>query len=176
MNKFNEYYEARNIITEIMKKDLLGPVKEDEVIEDPVKYYIAGKLYPIKTDSKDFSETFGIEQSNSEFKETESVKDDKSKTIKSSSYVFENSDEISLCNIPNPSAMGISFALNKNVPGFKILISYATYKEFIGSENVESNSKNAEKKNKKTLWKRYPHEYSYDYKLSSCKKFEENID
>lgn len=176
MSKFNEYYEARNIITEIMKKDLLGPVKEDEVIEDPVKYYIAGKLYPIKTDSKDFSETFGIEQSNSEFKEAESVKDDKSKTIKSSSYVFENSDEISLCNTPNPSAMGISFTLNKNVPGFKILISYATYKEFIDPENVESNSKNVEKKNKKTLWKRYPHEFSFDYKLSSGKKSEENID
>lgn len=177
MNKFDEYYEARNIITEIMKKDLLGPVKEDEVIEDPVKYYIAGKLYPVKTDSKDFSENFGIEQSNSEFKVAESVKNNKYKAKGSSNDVFENTDEISLCNTPNPSAMGISFTLNKDVSGFKILISYATYKEFIDSETAESNSEKLEtKKNKKTLWKRYPHEYSCDYKLSSGKKFEENID
>src|SRR5574344_1165429 len=174
MSKFDEYYEARNIITKIMKQDLLGPVKEDEIIEDPVRYYIAGKLYPIKTDSKDFSETFGVEQSASEFKEAESVKDDKSKTTNSSSYIFENSDEISLCNTPNPSAMGLSFTINTGVTNFKILVNYATYKEVseVETEENKAGSTDDKKNKKKTLWKRYPHEYILDYNISSTKKHE----
>ena len=174
MHKFDEYYEARNIITEIIKQDLLGPVKEDEIIEDPVRYYIAGKLYPIKTDIKDFSETFGVEQSASEFKEAESVSDDKSKTLNSSSYIFENSDEISLCNTPNPSAMGLSFTINAGVTNFKILVNYATYKEVseVESEKNKAGSTDGKKNKKKTLWKRYPHEYTLDYNVSSTKKYE----
>lgn len=174
MYKFDEYYEARNIVTKIIKQDLLGPVKEDEIIEDPARYYIAGKLYPIKTDIKDFSETFGIEQSASEFKESESVRDDKSKTTNLSSYVFENSDEISLCNTPNPSAMGLSFTINTGVTNFKISVNYATYKEFseVESENNKAESTDDKKKKKKTLWKRYPHEYTLDYNVSLTKKYE----
>ena len=44
---FGKYYEARNIVKEILKKDLLGPLAEDETIADyPVVYYVTGKLYP----------------------------------------------------------------------------------------------------------------------------------
>ena len=47
---FTEYYDARNIITEIISKDLLGPVEENEVIcgDRPLDYYILGKLLTIK--------------------------------------------------------------------------------------------------------------------------------
>ena len=42
-----EYYKARNIVKEILEKDLLGPLSDDEVIDDyPVVYYVTGKLYP----------------------------------------------------------------------------------------------------------------------------------
>ena len=42
---YDKYYKARSIVTEILEKDLLGPLSEDEIITDyPVVYYITGKL------------------------------------------------------------------------------------------------------------------------------------
>ena len=47
MGRYSEFYEAREKILEIVAEDLLGPVTEDEVInEPPTSYYIMGKLYP----------------------------------------------------------------------------------------------------------------------------------
>ena len=47
MGKYDDYYEARKVIYEIVRSDLLGPVFEDEVLnEAPTSYYIMGKLYP----------------------------------------------------------------------------------------------------------------------------------
>ena len=45
---YRDYYEARDIVTEILKKDFLGPLSDDEIIcdERPLDYYIVGKLYP----------------------------------------------------------------------------------------------------------------------------------
>lgn len=45
---YSEYYRARKIVKEIMTKDLMGPVKDDELLfgERPLEYYIVGKLYP----------------------------------------------------------------------------------------------------------------------------------
>ena len=50
---YTEYYEARSIITEIISKDLLGPVEENEIIcgDRPLDYYILGKLYPVDTEA-----------------------------------------------------------------------------------------------------------------------------
>jgi hypothetical protein len=40
MNKYDEYYKARTVIKDLVKKDLFGPVIEDEVIiEAPKQYY-----------------------------------------------------------------------------------------------------------------------------------------
>ena len=33
---YDKYYEARDIVTDILKKDLLGPVTEDEIIFNSV--------------------------------------------------------------------------------------------------------------------------------------------
>ena len=47
MKDFSEFYKARDSICEILEKDFIGPVTDDEVlIEFPTQYYIMGKLYP----------------------------------------------------------------------------------------------------------------------------------
>lgn len=44
---FKRYYEARRMVRDILEKDLLGPLSDDEMITDyPVVYYVTGKLYP----------------------------------------------------------------------------------------------------------------------------------
>lgn len=46
--ELEEYYRARDIMEELLRKDLYGPVAEDEVISDtwPHDYYICGMLFP----------------------------------------------------------------------------------------------------------------------------------
>ena len=51
MNR-NDYYSARDHVVEILRKDFLGPVTEDEILTElPLDYYILGKLYPQESDS-----------------------------------------------------------------------------------------------------------------------------
>ena len=47
MPDYSKFYEARKIITDILRDDLIGPVKKDEILPElPTQYYIMGKLYP----------------------------------------------------------------------------------------------------------------------------------
>jgi hypothetical protein len=103
---YSKYYEARDMITEILKKDFLGPLEEDEVIcdERPLDYYIIGKLYPQKNDADNT---------------TQSSADD--------CGTLDEEDCISLCNGRNPSSFGISFSLNKEGNSFNIDASAAKY-------------------------------------------------
>mgnify|MGYP007017361002 CR=1 FL=1 len=54
MADYKEFYEARKEIIDIVKKDLIGPVYEDEIlVERPTQYYVMGKLYPRAKDEQD---------------------------------------------------------------------------------------------------------------------------
>ena len=101
MADYSEFYRARNIINQILEKDLLGPVYEDEVLaEIPVSYYVMGKLYPPK------DQTEAEDMARNPFLETGTESYDAS---------------ISLTNQLNPSSMGITCTL---IPGTKeILVS-----------------------------------------------------
>lgn len=103
---FDKYYEAREKICEIMQKDLLGPVNDNEVIcgENPLDYYITGKLYP---------QCCGI-----------------ANQIKSSSEDcgdLDNEDSISLNGGNYPSSFGITFSLHKSCNTFNVKIYAAKY-------------------------------------------------
>lgn len=101
---FNKYYEARNIVKEILIKDLLGPLTEDEIINDyPVSYYMVGKLYP--QDCR-----FAMEHISSE---------DIGET--------EEEQNISLDEGKVPASMGVSFALKKSAKEFVISAKAALY-------------------------------------------------
>ncbi len=51
----DDYYRARDILEDLLRKDLYGPVTEDEVIGDtwPDEYYICGRLFPQGTPVSD---------------------------------------------------------------------------------------------------------------------------
>ena len=47
MSGYEKFYNARENIVDILRKDLIGPISPDEVLhENPERYYIMGKLYP----------------------------------------------------------------------------------------------------------------------------------
>lgn len=104
--KFDEYYSARDIIADIVKKDWLGPVTEDEIIcnEFPRDYYILGKLYPRESAVGELLAMSSEDCGN-----------------------LDEEDEISLCDGKNPSSFGISFAIAERARTFGILCKAARY-------------------------------------------------
>lgn len=103
---YDEYYKARDIVTDIIEKDLVGPVEKDEIIQGlPTSCYIIGKLYPR------CSASGNAEQHDTNF--------------------LEDSEEpldspISLSNQFEPSSMGITFAI-RNCANLRLMATYATY-------------------------------------------------
>lgn len=103
---YSQYYKARNIVTEIIKKDLLGPVEENEILcgERPLEYYILGKLYPRDNMSMGYSS---------------SANEDSKELIEE--------DVISYINERNPSSFGLSFSIYNEVEEIIIKSKAAKY-------------------------------------------------
>ena len=100
--RYDEYYHARDIITNIIQEDILGPLDENEVLEEsPISYYLVGKLYPRKV---------SIVQNDEEDEES-----------------FVDAEILSLGNGGYPSAMGMTFAITKGVRSFVVNIESAKY-------------------------------------------------
>lgn len=104
---FQKHYEARKIISEFLKKDLLGPVYDDEIISDstPDKYYLLGRLFPQKTKN---------EQENQETAGTEDGLD-----------IAEQ--PVNLYYSYLPSSMALSFTINAGIDQLEVEYGFAWY-------------------------------------------------
>jgi uncharacterized protein YktA (UPF0223 family) len=124
------------MITEIMEKDLLGPLTEDEIIcdERPLDYYIVGKLYPRQSDADSLSQ---------------SSADD--------CGALDEEDNISLCNGYNPSSFSVSVSLNPKIESFTVKTKAACY-TLIERDKAREILKFDDKKYKKNayFWRRQP--------------------
>ena len=110
---YQKYYEAREIVKEILEKDLLGPLTTNETINDyPIMYYISGKLYPQNCQ-------YVIDHS-----EPENIGD------------IEEEQNIALDNGRVPASMGLSFALSKSAKEIYISARAALYnpKEYVEND------------------------------------------
>lgn len=156
MNKYQEYYDARTAIVGIVKEDLLGPVYDDEVInEAPTSFYILGKLYPITEQQIGNDDNF--------------TATDLEKLDEDFALVSTNSKE--------PSAMGITFTLKSGVERVNIKCSYAFYipyslekaKEYnidLSSYETMISDSTDETKKKMMFWKRDYHEREFQISVS----------
>lgn len=108
MGKFDDFYDSGKIIAEILRKDSIGPVEEDEILSEiPTKYYIMGKLYPVDSSIEDNTQ--------GQISELEGMD-------------VEYEGSISLSNQREPSTMGITCALEDNTKGVKIHCEFAIYR------------------------------------------------
>ena len=109
MSRYSDFYEAREKIVRIVSEDLLGPVTEDEVLnEPPTSYYIMGKLYP-KTDQ-------------------EAEQDDN--TTSTDLDAIDADASLATANIKNPRAMGITYTVKKDTGDLCVTVNYAFYKPY----------------------------------------------
>ncbi|HAA26335.1 MAG TPA: hypothetical protein DCE11_09535, partial [Ruminiclostridium sp.] len=91
----DRFYTARKVIAEILEKDFIGPVANDEVLtEFPLQYYIMGKLYPQDDDS-------------------EALDLARNPLLENAAETYDAS--ISLSNQKNPSSMGITCTIKPDV-------------------------------------------------------------
>lgn len=130
------YYQARDILEEIISKDLLGPITEEEILcdEGPLDYYILGKLYP----------------QGSGF-------DEKVRSSSEDCGELEEETGVSLSYSRNPSSFGISFSLRAQVTAIKVFSQAAQYK-LITEDDARNELRFAEGsyKQKARFWKRMP--------------------
>lgn len=143
MPDFSEFYNARKIITEIMEKDLIGPVKEDETLtEFPLQYYIMGKLYP----QDDNSEVLDLARN---------------PFLENALETYDAS--ISLSNQRNPSSMGITCALRSEVNEILVSGSYAFYSQITYEDakihNIDISKWDITEKKPEYLWIRKPYNF-----------------
>ena len=148
MGKYDAFYKARNKIVEIVSEDLIGPVFKDEVINEyPTSYYIMGKLYPLINGDED------VDDSNTTSTDLESLE----------------GISLSATNVKEPSAMGITFTVDKSIQTIKCIVKYAFYSAFTIEEannkgldlsRYEESIKNKSEKELKRLifWKRSENE------------------
>lgn len=116
--KFEAYYKARDIIEDLIVKDIVGPVEENEKISDtdPIKYYSAGILYP---------QGYMINQEDNEKNPDETT--------------GNNGDHsLNLANSAYPSSFGVSFTILPDVLSFCINTEFAWY---IPNEKAKKESK-----------------------------------
>lgn len=128
--KYKKYYEARDIIQDIIAKDFIGPVEENEIIsEEPLKYYSMGILYPQNSD---------VEDDNLGQVDTDEPNE------KEESYY----EKVYLSNSYYPSSFSMTTTVKEGVSNICVNLSYAKYELVIDKLDENINSK----KNKK--WKR----------------------
>lgn len=113
--KFQKHYEARDLVQDIIEKDFLGPIEEDEIIcdERPLEFYILGKLYPQLTKSESSVECNDSDESYP----SENMGD----------IDTEGSEVISLSNENKPSSLGITFSTKFDTKEVNAKISLAKY-------------------------------------------------
>lgn len=157
MGKYSDFYSARQKILDIVCQDLLGPVYEDEIInEPPTSYYVMGKLYP-NTD-------------------TEPEADENTSSTELS--CIDEDSSLAGANVREPHAMGVTITVKPEVEEIKVDLKYAVYTPYPYLEAVESGIDleryagliaDADEKERARMifWQR--NSRSYDY-LVSCDK------
>ena len=144
MPDYSKFYEARKIITDILRDDLIGPVKKDEILPElPTQYYIMGKLYP-QNDESDVIDLV------------------RNPFLENAVETYDAS--ISLSNQKNPSSLGITCTLKAGVSTIRLSGSYAFYLPVLFEEaakrGMDLTRWDALEKKPKDLWIR--NEFSFD--------------
>ena len=119
--------DKREIFIKRLKEDLIGPLKEDEILEsNPLTTYLNGILYPSNLNESDENDD-----------EVETV-------VKDSDTRDESRDKIVNNKIKKPSTMGISFCLdpkkNKELT-VDLTINLGIYKKIIKINEDEEKKK-----------------------------------
>ena len=116
MVDYSEFYKARKLLNEILEKDLVGPIQKKEILmENPTQYYIMGKLYPQGMGKTAISNSADVD-------------DISQNPLLDDPFADGGYDAaVSGSNQMLPSALGVSFILQKSVRQLQVKFTYAFY-------------------------------------------------
>lgn len=128
MGKYDEFYKAKDFIIGMLKTELVGPVKSDEVLElPPLSSYVSGILWPAslkdhkKSDAEtDYEINAQLVDGVADFSEEESA-------VLSETSLEENDGSISRTSARKPSTMAITALIDANVKAVKVKFSFGKY-------------------------------------------------
>lgn len=127
------YSEVRNKILDALKIDLIGPLEEDEKLdESPLSSYITGMLYPHKT-----SISSDVEYENQDFA---SAMDEDYREEEEEDEI----EEMVGTKFKLQSSMGIRFYVDNNIQKLKVKVKWGQYykdKLKVENDNNEENKK-----------------------------------
>ena len=153
MKDYSDFYRARSIIGDILRKDFIGPVSGDEFLpEPPQQYYIMGKLYP----QQDSVEVLDLARN---------------PFLENGTETYDAS--VSLSNQNNPSSMGITFTVRPGVKSVVLHGSYAMYEPLPYESAIALGAKlpfyRDNEKKPKIVWARQQFDYRHEAELVSGK-------
>jgi hypothetical protein len=117
MNQYAEFYNAIAEIKRFLFLDLIGPIEDDEVLENvpPLGYYAMGILWAKRLDDSNYGNE---PPQNSFFDENDEEIED---------YIHTDDDSIASANKYKPSSMGVSVMLPATVKGISARFSFGKY-------------------------------------------------
>lgn len=161
MADYKEFYGARKEIIDIVKKDLIGPVYEDEIlVECPTQYYVMGKLYPRAKDEQD-------------------NESDTDEDVTTNSGMDQNTDSydsaLASTNVIDPSTMGVTFTVKPGVKQIKVSVSYAQYhsntKEEIDKQGLDVSKYENDVTDKTLFWVRELGKQEFVFDIGKDKEY-----
>ena len=156
MEDYSSCYSAREKIVEILKRDFIGPVSEDEILTElPTQYYLLGKLYP-KQSGYPAGDNMPIP------------------LVETSTDNWDTA--VSLSNQYNPSSLALTCSLKPGVDKIRVRGSYAIYQKITAEEagiavpREEETDENAphsmRKPKERNCWRRQPFLYDKVFDLN----------
>lgn len=130
MPSFNDYYAAEDIIEDFLRKELIGPVEPDEILDEPpLELYSIGILWPQRTSTEKIKVYDGA--SDAELEEMaldQSEFDCDMDVIDDLEEALEVPDgHINQANVYRPSAMAITMVVSGQEEYLKVRFRCASY-------------------------------------------------
>lgn len=142
---YDEYYQARDILLDIIRRDAIGPVSPDEVIDEPpLESYVCGVLWPKRANFSVGNNT-GYEH-------------DEVSTASDGDPEDETAEAIGGTNRYKPSVMAISFVVPEGLSAVNLQVDAASYahSETVNERVVETPDGPVTKPHRKHIYTRIP--------------------
>lgn len=154
--KFDAYYDTIQEIANFLKRDLVGPITEDELLvtEAPDDYYAMGKLWPLSVQEAE-EDSMSLD---GEFGRDEEILEDN---------LSEISEKISEVNKYRPSTMGVTVVLPSEGKRLSFSFSFGKY-TYAKVERASIGTDPEEKIRYERNYQRVPYEVEGEFKVPSA--------
>lgn len=158
-----KYEEARNTIVKILRKELIGPVDEKEIIEGnrPDESYCLGILYPQGQVNSEDEDLIVLQLHPDESKETREYSDSE-----------QQDDGVKIQNVEKQSSMGISFNVKVEQKELNLFLKYAQYNKIKVDKEQDDKEKEEKKNYHGERWQRTPKSVEIKVNIEESTKIE----